>query len=201
MTHPCYKSIVFTHHCCLLYLVTRHLLFRCFLFHVFVGATWCVCHPYFSWLSIFLAISLILPPLSPPNRAICCGTSHLPLCIVTARHGNITMSQIHCRWSNLYLFTSRITIYSFVPHCMSPHTFLCAFLLHVTEILLWVRYVVYIQINIEIPHGNHLYCCTSQFDVLCVTDNILYCCTSLNDVSCFWWQHSLLRVTTVSKSI
>ena len=127
--------------------------FRCFLFNMFVGAVWCVCHPYFSWSSIFLAISLILPPLSPPNGALCCGTSHLSLCIITVRHGNITMSQIRRRWSNLYLFTSRITIYIFVCHCMAPHTFLCALLLHVTEILLWVRYIVDDQTYIYLRHG------------------------------------------------
>jgi len=44
---------------------------------------------------------------------------------------------------------------------------------------------VYIQIYIEIRHGNHLYCCTSLYDVLCVTDNILYCCTSLLHVISF----------------
>ena len=168
--------------------------FSFFLFNVFVGAVWCVCHPYFSWSLIFLAILLILPPLSPLNGALCCGTSHLSLCIITARHGNFTMSQIHCRWSNLYYFMPWITIYIFVRHCMAPHTFLCVLLLHVTEILLWVRYIVYIQIYIEIHHGNHLYCCTSLYDVLCVTDNILYCCTSLYNVSCIWWQYSLLRV-------
>jgi len=79
---------------------------------------WCVCHLYFSWSSIFLAILLISPPLSPPNGALCCGTSHLSLCIITARHGNNTMSQIRCRWSNLYLFTSWITINIFVLNNM-----------------------------------------------------------------------------------
>ena len=118
----------------------------------------CVCHPYFSWLSIFLVISLISPPLSPPNGALCCGTSHLFLCALLLRVTEILlhMSQMCRRWSNLYLFTSWITIYFFVRHCMAPHTVLCALLLHITEILLWVCYIVYIQIYIEILHGNHI---------------------------------------------
>ncbi len=78
----------FTRHCCVLFLVTRRLWCCCFHFHAFVSVMWCVRHPCFSWSSLFLAISLILPPLSPPNGALCCGTSHF-LCIVTARHGSI----------------------------------------------------------------------------------------------------------------
>ncbi len=206
MTRHCYKSIVFTHHCCLLFLVTRHLLFCCFLFNVFVGAVWCVCHPYFSWSSICLVILMISPPLSPPNGALFCGTSHLSLCIITAHHRNITMSQIHRRWSNLYLFTSRITIYIFVRPCMAPHNFLCALLQHVTEILLWVWYVMYIQIYIEIRHGNHLYCCTSLYDVLCITDNILYCCATVwcvmllitaLSIVCYFIYHTFIFVDVV----
>ena len=75
---------------------------------------WCVRHRCFSWLSLFLAILLISPPLSPPNGALCCGTSHLSLCIVTARHGNITMSLVRCVYSNLYWYTSQVTIYLLV---------------------------------------------------------------------------------------
>jgi hypothetical protein len=65
----------------------------------------------------------------------------------------IIMSPIRCVWSNLYWYTSRVTIYIVVCHCMAHHTFLCALLLPVTEILLWVRYIVYIQIYIEKRHG------------------------------------------------
>ena len=97
--HRC-KLIVATRHCCLLCHVLH--CFWCWIFHVFVGAVWCVRHPCFSWSSLFLAILLILPPLSPPNGAICWGTLHLSLFVVTAHHRNITKSQVRHVYSNLY---------------------------------------------------------------------------------------------------
>ena len=49
------------------------------------------------------------------NHLYCCtslyGTSHLSLCIVTACHGDITLSPVRCVYSNLYWYMSRVTIY------------------------------------------------------------------------------------------
>jgi len=67
------------------------------------------------------------------------GTSHLSLCIVTARHGNIIMSLVRRVYSNLYwntsresyivvrhymmFYASRITFCIVVRHCMMCHAF------------------------------------------------------------------------------
>ena len=193
VTCHCYKSIVFTRHCCLLFLVTRRLLFRCFLFNMFVGAVWCVCHPYFSWSSICLVILMISPPLSPPNGALCCGTSHLSLCIITAHHGNITMSQIRRRWSNLifiyvtdnhfiflYITVWHLTPFSVHCYCTSRKYYyesgtLCIF----KFILKYVMGIIYIVVQhyMMFYASRITFCIVVRHCMMChaFDDSTLYC--------------------------
>ena len=147
MTRRRCKSIVSTRHCCLIFLVTRRLLFHCF----FSRVCWCrvVCaSPLFLLIVNFFGnFADFAPPLTSEldtllwhitpfsvhcycaswkyyyesdtpcvikliliyvtgNHLYCCtslyGTSHLSLCIVTARHGDITMSLVRHVYSNLY---------------------------------------------------------------------------------------------------
>ena len=72
----------------------------CFIVFFLTCFCWCrlVCmSPLFLLIVDIFGDFADFAPLSPPNGALCCGTSHFSLCIITACHRNITMSQIRCR--------------------------------------------------------------------------------------------------------
>ena len=105
------RTFFCTRHFCTLFLDVRSLWCRYFNFHVFVGVMWCARHTCFSWPPLFLVISMILSPLSPPNGALYWGMSHLRKMprarILATKHlprkneyllGVVCRNTLHIRW-------------------------------------------------------------------------------------------------------